>query len=494
MKRVQHEIEREARRLILAQERRHRLHAEEQVRINLRSQSGYRLGRSRPPWWWGIDNGFNPYITRSRSSHIACSIQSRLEALEYAPRRPVAKEIAKPDGGSRFVNIYQVADSAVSKMVFESLLRKNLPLLSARSYAYRKDINVQDAVRYIRSAFRGRQRMYVAEYDFSSYFDNISHHHLLAVLDHLFVSAVEKAVIRSFLTVTAAPRMHYRPDGGPARSRGIPQGTSISLFLANAAAWPLDRALEDHGVGFVRYADDTLIWCADYGRLVAAVEILDAHASAMEVPINFVKSKGIRLLVSSGARTEIEGAGSVDYLGYRVTLESAHLKSTNEKKVKNRVQELIFQTLLREPLAGTQRLDRIPSHLDKDYAVVIARLRRYLYGDLSEREVRRYQARGAPLRRFKGIMASFPLLDDDDSLRALDDWILSCLWLALRKRGELLVNGFGLSSLPPPHGLSRRELRSFRLTSATTGDTVDLRVPSVRRIARLLQPGSHRLL
>jgi hypothetical protein len=41
---------------------------------------------------------------------------------------------------------------------------------------------------------------------------------------------------------------------------GIPQGTSISLFLANVAAYALDRRLETLGVGFVRYADDTIIW------------------------------------------------------------------------------------------------------------------------------------------------------------------------------------------------------------------------------------------
>jgi len=43
--------------------------------------------------------------------------------------------------------------------------------------------------------------------------------------------------------------------GSPRRERGIPQGTSISLFLANVAPWDLDRSLERLGVSFVRYAD-----------------------------------------------------------------------------------------------------------------------------------------------------------------------------------------------------------------------------------------------
>jgi RNA-directed DNA polymerase len=494
VRKIQQEIEREATRLIHAQERRHRVHAEEQVRLGKRSLSGYLLPRSTVPDWWNLDRGFNPYLIRSRAGHIAYTIQRKLEALTYAPRRPVERWIPKPSGGERPVNVYQVGDSAVSKMVFESLLRKNLPLLSARCYAYRKDLTTQDAVRYIHSAFRGRKRLYVAEYDFSKYFDHIAHEHLQEMLERLFVTSVERCVIDAFLTTPASDATAYEPAGGRPRTCGIPQGTSISLFLANAAALEMDRALEDHGVGFVRYADDTLIWSTDYGRLVAAVDILQEHADAMAVPINFEKSHGIRMLVAPGVASELVSTPSVEYLGYDIGLESTGLKSANEKKIKGRMQKVIFETLLREPLAGTQNPSRLAPHLDRDYAVVISRLKRYLYGDLSEREVRRYQTRGAPIRRFKGVMAGFPLLDDSASLQALDAWLLTQLWLAMRKRGEVLFNDLDLRVLPPPHGLSREALARFRTNSMETGERVDLRVPSVRRISQLLQPESARVL
>ena len=431
---------------------------------------------------------------RSRQRHVGHSLQSKLEAFEYSPRRPVERKIPKLDGGERSVNVYQVADSAVSKMVFESLLRKNLPMMSARSYAYRKDLTAQDAVRYIRSALHDRKRMYVAEYDFSKYFDNISHQHLGEVLEHFFVSHVERAVIEAFLQTPSSPAQGYAAHGGTKRTEGIPQGTSISLFLANVAAWRMDRALEDHGVGFVRYADDTLIWSTDYGRLVASVEILETHAAAMEVPINFEKSKGVRLLVANDVKSEMARADYVEYLGYAIKLGSIGLKDSNRHKIQNRIQHLIFDTLLREPMAGTQSPWRLEGGLDRDYAVAIARLKRYLYGDLSEREVRRYQSRGAPMRRFKGIMAAFPLLDDDESLRALDAWLLSRLWLAMRKRSALLASHPDIAGLPAPHGFTPSRLRSFRTVSSKTGETIDLRVPSVRRIARLVSPGGKRLL
>jgi RNA-directed DNA polymerase len=493
MRRVEHEIRREAKRLIVSVEQRFRLHAEERKRIEKRSTAPHQLRPVERPSWWGVDQGFNPYRTRARAKQIGHGVQAALVDLSYRPRNPVERDIEKPGGGTRSVCVYQVADSAVSKMVYESLLRKNLPLMSARSYAYRKDLSVQDAIRYIRSALQDRARIYVAEYDFSHYFDAIDHGYLLETLSrNFFVSAVERQVIRGFIEATPHAENRYQPVGGPTRTIGIPQGTSISLFLANAAAWKLDRALEDHGVGFVRYADDTLIWSTDYGRITAAAELLQIHASAMRVPVSLKKSEGVRLLVAPESRNEMRRTHFVDYLGYRIRLSSISLKPANEQKIRTKVQQLIYHTLLREPLNGTQYLGRLGVNLDRDYAVIITRLRRYLYGDLSEREVRKYGASGTPLRRFKGVMAAFPLLDDTTELEALDDWILNCLWLAVRKRGGLLIAA-GAADLPKPHGLSRGELRVLRVRSTRTGEVVDLRAPSVRRIARVLDLSKSRM-
>lgn len=89
------------------------------------------------------------------------------------------------------------------------------------------------------------------------------------------------------------------------------------------------------------------------------------------------------------------------------------------------------------------------------------------------------------MRRFKGVMAAYPLIDDTDDLTHLDEWILDRLWLAVRKRGHLLTAA-GLGPLPIPHGTARAALRGLSATSARTGSRIDLTVPSVRRIARVI--------
>lgn len=490
--RIEQEILREARRLIVRHETKGRLLAEEHDRRTKRSTTKQPSMRLRRPPHWLVDPGFDPYLTRSRSARVSHSVRRALAARSYQPRHPYAFEVPKAGGGSRTVCIYQVADSAVSKMLFEGILKKNLPILSARAYAYRKDRSAQNAIQYVKSEFIGRTRLYVAEYDFSQYFDTISHEHIHRVLaDNFLLTEVERKAVEGFLSVGPSEAGGYTPTDGPARAAGIPQGTSISLFLANVAAWELDRALEGHGVGFVRYADDTLIWSSDYSRICSAVDLLHSHAEAIGVTVNSAKSPGIRLLVPAGAAGEIATTHHVDYLGHRISTDGLRIKPATEDRLRHRVDQLIFNTLLREPIEGTQNMGRLPAHLDYDYVSAIARLRRYLYGDLSEKALRIYQTRGAPLRRFKGVMSAYPLLDDLEALGDLDEWILDRLWLAVRKRGQLLSSA-GAAVLPLPHGLARPALRNLSSKSATSGQKIDLAIPSVRRIASVIADAASR--
>jgi RNA-directed DNA polymerase len=484
--RIEHEILREARRQVARHETKGRLVSEENARRQHRSTGSPDLLRLKRPAQWAIDSGFNPYLVRSRASRVAHSIRSSLEHRQYEPRSPIAFDVDKAGGGTRQVCIYQVADSAVSKMLFEGVLKKNLPVLSARAYAYRKDLSAQNAIQFVKSELKGRHRVYVAEYDFRAYFDTIEHENVRRILnDRFLLTAVERAAIDGFLRVGPSLFDGYKAIGGPTRERGIPQGTSISLFLANVAAWELDRDLEGHGVGFARYADDTLIWATDYAKLTAAVDTLHAHAEAIGVQVNVEKSPGIRLLLPRESRGEFESTEYVDYLGHRIGLNGVQMKPSTEARIRNRVERLIYNTLLLEPMHGSQHSRRLPSHVDRDYVSVIARLRRYLYGDLSEKALRRYHQRGAPLRRFRGVMSTYPLLDDTASLAELDEWILDHLWLALRRR-TLLLKDAGFSALPPPHHLSRNDLRAFSVKSARTGERIELSVPSVRLIASVI--------
>jgi len=451
------------------------------------------VARLRPirPLYWAIQDGFDPYLVRARSERIGHAIGQSIRRREYVPRIPIEYLVPKAGGGLRKVSVFQVADNAVSRIVFRSLLEKNRSKMSSRSYAYRDDLTAHDAVQYIRSEFRQRDRMFIAEYDFSSYFDAISHDHIWETIEEqqFLMTASEKHVAQAFLTSQAVVIGGYGESSPAARSNGVPQGTSISLILANLAAWPLDRALERLGVGFARYADDTLIWSADYGQICAAADVLHEQSRLIGAPVNLLKSAGIRLLVAPGAPAEIEHTHHVDFVGHNLTLHSTGIKAETVMRIKKRLAELLYFNLVREPLRGTQDLGRLDGRVDRDYVVFIWQARRFLYGDLSEVELRRFQVDDVPLRRFKGMMSFYPLIDDTDALRDLDSWLASRTWMALRRRG-LLLRKMGLTVLPPPHGMPANRLIKYRRRSATTGGTLDLRMPSLGRIATLLRRAS----
>lgn len=465
--------------------------ADEHTRRQRRTTAAEPPLAPRRPSYWQLARGFDPYFVRANADRVSHAIRARIDQHSYAPRNPALHLVPKPSGGLREVSVFQVADNAVSRQVFKALMLKNRNKLSSRAYAYRDDVDAHDAVQYLASELRDRRRVFVAEYDFSNYFESISHDHIRRTLtDRRFLLTTrEEAVIEGFLRA-GPPRQPnlYVETGGAERTIGIPQGTSISLFLANVAAWDLDRALERLGVSFARYADDTLIWSSDYGQVCEAVQNLHDLADRIGANVNLKKSGGVRLLVPKGAPAEFSSTSSVDYLGHCFRLDNVAIKESLIKKIKMRVQKLTYYNLVRAPKLGVQDLSRL-GRVDKDYVTFIWQLRRYMYGDVSERAIRRFGVRGVPAKRFRGVMSYFPFVDARDQLEELDRWLVSQTFLALKRR-EHLLRAAGVSSLPDPHGLRCDQLARFTRRSATTGGVLDLRIPSFRRMQELVAGGA----
>jgi RNA-directed DNA polymerase len=477
----------EAIKLIRRHERYAQLLAEETVRRRRRTIRHEPALRVLRPAYWELAAGFNPYLVRARADRITHSIRSKLGSRSYKPLPPVSYSVPKKGGGERYVAVFPVADNAVSRFYFKSLLRKNRPRMSSRSYAYREDLTVHDAVQHIQAEFAPRQRLFIAEYDFSDYFNSIRHDYILDTLDEhrYLITRRERDVIEAFL---AAPEPQMQQDyspSAPPRQRGVPQGTSISLFLANVAAAGLDGALERLGVDFVRYADDTIIWSDDYGRLCEAVDQLHDASKAIGSEVNLAKSEGVRLLVRPGATAELKPTTHVNFVGYKLTLETLEMRQAAIDRTKTRLQELLFFNLLREPLANQVKPTQLAGKVDRDYYVFLLQARRYLYGDLSEKALRRLQGKGSPPKRFKGLMSFYPLVDDTEILAQCDAWLASQAWLTMHHRARLLRNQ-GYTALPPPHDLPLDEFIRYRRMSRTTGGELDLRLPSFRRIANVV--------
>ena len=191
---------------------------------NIKRFGEFPAKKIQKPNYWDQDKKFNPFYVRKKAQAIAKSVAKKIQDGTYSPNPPYIKSIPKKSGGERKISIYQIHDAAVSKLFYYRLLAKNKHRFSSFSYAYRNDRNVHFAIQDIWADISMNARIFIAEFDFSDFFGSISHDYLRAQFTQngFFISDEEKFVINKFLED---------------REKGIPQGTSISLFLANLVCW-----------------------------------------------------------------------------------------------------------------------------------------------------------------------------------------------------------------------------------------------------------------
>lgn len=428
------------------------------------------------PAYWDLDPKFNPFYVRRNATAIARSVAKKISLQTYKPHPPHIKEIPKPGGGERKITIFQIPDAAVSTYFYGRLLAKNRHRFSSFSYAYRNDRNVHFAIQDIAVELAQNARTFIAEFDFSDFFGSIDHRFLFAQLHQngFFVSSEEESVIKAFLSD---------------RERGIPQGTSLSLFLANLVCWQLDKALEKAGLKFARYADDTVIWSPSYNAICESFEIVNRFSRDAKVPINAKKSDGISLLAKEGLAAEIASKSTFNFLGYSIGVDRVSVRDKTIQQIKKQVSYILYRNLLQplksKPLRGLV----IPAN-DRDPALLSAmmQIRRYLYGGLLHRDITDYLKGRKKTLYFKGVMSFYPLLNDLDQLRALDGWLVSVIARSIQARSRLLL-GHGFDRRHSfPFNASRSEVLEKYRRKRVMGKRL-LEVPSFQLIYKAIQRG-----
>lgn len=389
------------------------------------------------PTYWNIDKKFNPFYVIKNAESIARSIEKKIHNNSYEPRDPYIHKIPKGNGKFRSVHVYQIPDAAISNYLYETLLKKNRHRFSSLSYAYRNDRNVHYAIQDISLDFKKNGRLFISEFDFSDFFGSINHKYLEENFNNngFYISEFEKKLIHSFLK--------KNPSG-----IGVPQGTSVSLFLANLSCWELDRSLEAEGLRFARYADDTVIWSRSYGQICKSYNIIEDFSKKTNININLEKSAGISLLSKKGLGSEFNNRKEqVQFLGYEINLDTVKIKTKSIIRIKNHINYLLYRNLIQpintSPFSGLT----IPNR-GQDPALVTAmmQIRRYLYGGLNELTLKRYLRKEISYIKFKGLMSYYPLIDDIDQLKELDRWLISSILKILRKRKIILINSKAIIS------------------------------------------------
>jgi len=432
------------------------------------------------PIEWGEDLKFNPYYVLKRNKQISKSVAKNILNGTYKPNPPVYKEIPKKGGGVRKLSIYQIQDSAVSYRMYKNLLQKNKHRFSSFSYAYRDDRNLHFAIQDISNEFSTTPRIFVAEFDFKKFFDSIQHDYLYKQLESngFIVSQIELNTITAFI----------KNDQG----KGIPLGTSISLFLANVVCWKLDRELENLGIRFARYADDTVIWTKNYDKISRAFDIIQNFSEESGIEINHGKSDGISLLKRKEMTTEFMNHKEfIEFLGYKISTEYISIKNSSVEKIKSHIASILYKNLLQPLNSSPLHFSNIPMDgRDKNFLSAIMEIRRYLYGNLTEETLKKYMNGTYKVLNFKGVMSFYPLINDVELLKSLDRWLLSILLNVIELRRKKLVNKLiNFNDYQPPFGLNKEQLLTFCKGTIINKKEGLLEIPSFLRIFNALQLG-----
>lgn len=425
---------------------------------------------------------FDPVYCARNANFLAKTIWHKVMQKQYEPTPAINYLIPKPDGSKRSIMAFSIPDSALANVVLRRTRERNVKRLSPSSYAYHPDKNVFDAILALHE-FEHDGKLFAVQIDFEKYFDSIPSRYLSEKINDarkISLTPHEKHIFERFLHHRYAQINDYRNGAFSRRFIGTPQGSSVSLILANLANHDLDVLLAAEAGKFVRFADDVVALCSDYEQSQKLEKCFADHCRNSGLKINKTKSPGIAII--SEEQEELRTYPHFDYLGYRFTSSGLTVPEKVVRRIKSRVARLINIYLLQYLNDGynPSRAAISPHRYDWDLLGLIYELRNSLYGGLSEINLHDFIHNGIRLRGMKGMMGFYCLLDDAEELRQIDGWMLSAVRRAMVKRNLILESRFS-NRCPTPNNAELATGNWLDLSAWHGTQLPEARMPSLVR-------------